>query len=102
MAAPQFGQLPVEQLALAKVPAPLIAFLRSMLACDRADRPQSARELLIQLQRCRQLIEGGRRHDWRTELFVVPPARPATNLVNRADRGREEHRRLTIRKSQQR
>jgi len=71
MAAPQFGQLPVEQLALAKVPAPLIAFLRSMLACDRADRPQSARELLIQLQRCRQLIEGGPLRRRRLQLAAI-------------------------------
>ena len=53
----QFGELPAGQLAAAKVPAPLIGLLRSMLATDRADRPQSARELLTELQRCREMIQ---------------------------------------------
>ncbi|MBO0694568.1 MAG: protein kinase [Verrucomicrobia bacterium] len=53
----QFRQLPIQQLAAAKVPAPLVRLLRSMLATDPRDRPQSARELLDQLQRCRQMIE---------------------------------------------
>ena len=53
----QLRELPVEQLAPAKVPAPLIGLLRSMLATDPAKRPQSARELLTELRYCREAIE---------------------------------------------
>jgi Serine/threonine protein kinase len=52
----QCRDLPVEQLASAKVPAPVIALLRSMLATAPAERP-SARELLTRLQHCREMIE---------------------------------------------
>ena len=38
--------LPLEQLALAHVPEPVIALLRSMLAVEPEGRPASARELL--------------------------------------------------------
>ncbi|HEX8679454.1 MAG TPA: protein kinase, partial [Chthoniobacterales bacterium] len=44
--------LPVEQLTAQDVPAPVVALLRSMLAADPGDRPQSARELLAALERC--------------------------------------------------
>jgi serine/threonine protein kinase len=47
---------PLEQLALAHVPEPVITLLRSMLAVDPRRRPASARELLTALQRCRQVI----------------------------------------------
>jgi serine/threonine-protein kinase len=53
----QAGRLPIEQLTAAKVPTTLIALLHSMLATDREKRPQSARELLVELRRCRQQIE---------------------------------------------
>jgi serine/threonine protein kinase/tetratricopeptide (TPR) repeat protein len=53
----QFQPLPVEQLAAAKVPTPVIGLLRSMLAADRTKRPQSARELLAMLRQCREAIE---------------------------------------------
>ena len=48
--------LPLEQLTLAHVPEPVIALLRSMLAVEPGGRPASARELLTELQRCRQVI----------------------------------------------
>ena len=51
-------QLSLKQLAAAHVPVPVIVLLRSMLASNPADRPQSARELLIALQHCRQVVEG--------------------------------------------
>ena len=51
------GSLPVEQLAPTRVPAPLVRLLRSMLATNPADRPQSARELLTALRRCREALE---------------------------------------------
>ncbi len=59
----QFHRLPVEQLAAAKLPGPLVTLLRSMLASDPAKRPQSARELLARLRQCREIIEARpRRH----------------------------------------
>jgi serine/threonine protein kinase/tetratricopeptide (TPR) repeat protein len=57
----QLRELPLEQLAPAKPPAPVIDLLRSMLATDPAKRPQSARELLVRLQRCRDVIVTGPR-----------------------------------------
>ena len=48
----QTNELPVEQLRHADVPAPVLALLKSMLASDPADRPQSARELLAAVHRC--------------------------------------------------
>ncbi len=48
--------LPVEQLAKAAVPAPVITLLRSLLAPDPAARPQHARELAAALRDCRQAL----------------------------------------------
>ncbi len=55
----QFQRLPVESrlVGTAKVPASLVALLRSMLAADPAKRPQSAKELLVELRQCREAIE---------------------------------------------
>ena len=54
----QIHELPgkFSTLATSKVPTPLIRLLRSMLATDPAERPQSARELLAQLRQCREAI----------------------------------------------
>jgi len=62
--------LPLEQLA--KVPPPVVALLRSMLAADPAARPQSARELLVALRRCRAAVEAtSRRRQFRKLLPLV-------------------------------
>jgi serine/threonine protein kinase/Tfp pilus assembly protein PilF len=55
----QFHELPgkFSRVTAAKVPAPVIRLLRSMLATDPAERPQSARELLAELRQCREAIE---------------------------------------------
>jgi len=53
---PREEVLPLEQLALAHVPDPVISLLRSLLAAEPAGRPSSAHELLTELQRCRQVI----------------------------------------------
>jgi serine/threonine protein kinase/tetratricopeptide (TPR) repeat protein len=53
----QFQRLPVEQLNAARVPEPVVTLLRSMLATDPANRPQSAKELLVMLRQCRETIE---------------------------------------------
>src|SRR6266567_2047079 len=53
------GNLPVEQLAARKVPAPVIKLLRHLLAVDPAQRPASARDLLEKLEFCRQQLSAG-------------------------------------------
>jgi serine/threonine protein kinase len=50
----QSDELPLEQLRMANVPDKMIGLVRSMLAVDPGDRPQSARELLDAIQRCRK------------------------------------------------
>lgn len=67
----QATRLPIEQLASAKVPTMLIALLRSMLATEREKRPQSARELLIELRRCRGAIEARPRQRRRLQLAAL-------------------------------
>src|SRR5881227_320291 len=51
--------LPAEQLAARKVPAPVIKLLRRLLAVDPAQRPASARELMEKLEFCRQQLSAG-------------------------------------------
>src|SRR5207249_4221582 len=53
------GDLPVEQLAARKVPAPVIKLLRRLLAVDPAQRPASARELMEKLEFCHQQLTAG-------------------------------------------
>jgi serine/threonine protein kinase/Flp pilus assembly protein TadD len=48
----QTERLPIEQLKVGDVPARILALLKSMLAPDPKDRPQSARELLSEIHRC--------------------------------------------------
>src|SRR6266496_5393301 len=48
----QTEHLPVEQLKGLHVPARCLSLLKSMLAPDPKDRPQSARELLSEVHRC--------------------------------------------------
>ena len=50
----QSDELPLEQLRKAKIPDKMAALLKSMLAVDPGDRPQSARDLLDAIQRCRK------------------------------------------------
>ena len=50
----QSNELPLEQLRIANVPEKIIGLVKSMLAVDPCDRPQSARELLDAIQRCRK------------------------------------------------
>ena len=64
-------RLPLEQLAAAKVPAPMVGILRSMLATNPAERPQSARELLAALQRCREAIKAAPRRRKRMTLTAL-------------------------------
>ena len=56
------GPLSVQQLVARKVPAPVIALLRSMLAVDPDERPASARELMEAIEECRLKLTGGNEH----------------------------------------
>jgi len=85
--------LPVEQLTAKRVPAAVVALLRSMLAVDPDDRPQSARELLGYLQRCRTKLLVGRRWKkasrWMAAAAVVVAALAAGFVIREAmDRAR--------------
>jgi TolB-like protein len=53
--------LPLEQLVARKVPALVIKLLRRTLATDPAERPQSARALLAELEFCREAMEAAPR-----------------------------------------
>src|SRR5437667_8265941 len=55
----QCTDLPIEQLAERRVPAPLITLLRRTLAVDPAQRPASARELMEALESCRRKLAHG-------------------------------------------
>jgi serine/threonine protein kinase/Flp pilus assembly protein TadD len=66
-----YQPLPLEQLAAAKVPAPMFGVLRSMLATNPAQRPQSARELLAVLRRCREAMKAAPRRRKRLTLAVL-------------------------------
>src|SRR5436305_3397567 len=50
----QTGELPLEQLRNLHLPGQVITLLKSMLAPDPKDRPQTARELLSAVHRCYQ------------------------------------------------
>src|ERR1700745_298905 len=50
----QTGELPLEHVKGLHLPGPVIALLKSMLAPDPKDRPQTARELLSAVHRCYQ------------------------------------------------
>jgi serine/threonine protein kinase/tetratricopeptide (TPR) repeat protein len=69
-------ELPWEQLKSAKVPGRLIEVLRSILAFDPANRPQSAREVLDLLRRCQQRLDGaagqsGKKHRGRLVAAII-------------------------------
>lgn len=58
----QSEQLPLDQLEVAKTSAEVTGLLKFMLAVDPADRPQSARELLAAVLRCREGMRGEPTH----------------------------------------
>ncbi|MGI8432014.1 MAG: hypothetical protein ACR2MW_06985, partial [Chthoniobacterales bacterium] len=57
-------QLQLRPVAVVKAPEPLLRLLRAMLAPEPGKRPQSARELLLALERCRRVISRSRRRLW--------------------------------------
>ena len=74
--------LPVEQLKGLHLPTRVISLLKSMLASDPKDRPQSARELLSEVHRCYTKFSAEAR--LRRKRFIVAAAGAmAVALVNR-------------------
>ena len=65
----QTDPLPIEQLKVGNVPARILVLLKSMLASDPKDRPQSARELLAEVHRCYTKFSAEARS--RRKRFVV-------------------------------
>jgi serine/threonine protein kinase/tetratricopeptide (TPR) repeat protein len=70
--AKQASALPLEQLKAAHVPPSVAGLLKSMLAIDPANRPQSARELLAAVRRCYLRFEPQTRS--RRKRFVITAA----------------------------
>ena len=68
----QTEPLPIEQLKVRDVPARILALLKSMLASDPKDRPQSARELLSGVHRCYTKFSAEAR--LRRKRFIVAAA----------------------------
>jgi TolB-like protein len=75
----QSDELPLEQLRRAHVPHKITGLVKSMLAVDPADRPQSARELLDAIHRCRKeeddepaIVEAALRRDEGFWTAVLP------------------------------
>ena len=54
----QLESLPLDHFDAEKVPAEVTGLLRWMLAVDPAERPQSARELLVAVNRCCERMQG--------------------------------------------
>ncbi len=69
--------LPLEQLAAARVPLPVVELLRSLLSPDPAGRPQTARALATALAGCRQMPHErlsrnqDSKHMWGTRTLTV-------------------------------
>jgi TolB-like protein/cytochrome c-type biogenesis protein CcmH/NrfG len=89
--AQQHAPLPVEQLAVTKVPAALILLLRSLLAPNPTERPQSGRDLLVALQRCREAVRNTERRRKRLLQAAVAVALLALVVGGLTSRFRRTH-----------
>src|SRR5881409_2640332 len=70
----QTSELPVEQLRSLRLPAQVIALVKSMLAPDPKDRPQTARELLSAVHSCYERFNPKARSRRRRVAFAVSAA----------------------------
>src|SRR5213082_4054713 len=70
----QTEPLPIEQLKVGDVPARILALLKSMLAPDPKDRPQSARELLSAVHRCYTKFSAEARSRRKRSIFAAAGA----------------------------
>src|SRR5712691_6499905 len=66
----QLSDLPLEHLKGIRLPGQVIGLLKSMLAPDPKDRPQSARELLAAVQRCYERFNPEARSRRRKAMLV--------------------------------
>ena len=66
----QTGELPLDQLKKLHVPGQVIALLRSMLAPDPKDRPQTARELLLAVHSCYERVSPEARSRRRRTMLI--------------------------------
>src|SRR5437660_249176 len=66
----QLSDLPLEHLKGLRLPGQVIGLLRSLLAPDPKDRPQSARELLAAVQRCYERFNPEARSHRRKAMLV--------------------------------
>src|SRR5438876_5239750 len=66
----QMSDLPLEHLKGLRLPGQVIGLLKSMLAPDPKDRPQSARELLAAVQRCYERFNPEARSRRRKAMLV--------------------------------
>src|SRR5712671_3461062 len=70
----QLSDLPLEHLKGLRLPGQVIGLLKSMLAPDPKDRPQSARELLAAVQRCYERFNPEARSRRRKAMLVSAPS----------------------------
>ena len=68
---PPGDSLPVERMVARKVPGPMIRLLRHALATDPAERPQSARAFLAELELCQAAIEAAPRRRQRLRRVAL-------------------------------
>src|SRR5262249_32267482 len=72
-------ELPLDQLKSLHIPGQVVSLLRSMLAVEPADRPQSARELLLAVRRCNERFNPKARS--RRKRFEISAAGTALAIV---------------------
>jgi TolB-like protein/Tfp pilus assembly protein PilF len=75
----QTGDLPLEQLKGLHLPGRIIALLKSMMATDPNDRPQSARELLLAVHSCNDRFNPEAR--WRRRKSIIVNAALMLGIV---------------------
>lgn len=73
--------LPLMQLAAVNVPGPIVTLLRSMLAPDPGQRPQTPRELLAALQRASEQVKDAPRRRNRLALVALALGLLALNAL---------------------
>src|SRR5437867_4200702 len=77
----QTSELPLEQLRILHLPAQVIALVKSMLAPDPKDRPQTARELLSAVQSCYERFNPRARSRRRRNVLAISAAMLAVAAV---------------------
>ena len=85
--------LPVDQLTTRRVPWSVIALLRSLLAVDPRQRPQSVREFIEVLKRCQAVISPARRRRskwlWSAAVALLASGILAASFLVSARKGKD-------------